>query len=59
MKMTAEQMWDKLIEMGVSEETLQVVTDINGYTEKTMESVLFATTAYRTFDQLEDESDDE
>lgn len=51
--MTINQMWDKLLEMGVSEQTLQIVTDINGYSEQTMLDVLYAYSGYRTFEQLE------
>lgn len=50
----ADQMWDALIEQGVSEQTLQIVTAINGYSTETMENVLYAHTAYRSFDQIED-----
>jgi hypothetical protein len=53
--MTIEQMWDKLAELGVSEQTLQVVTNINGYNETTMTDVLYAHTGYRSFDQLQGE----
>lgn len=47
--------WDALIDMGVSEDTLRVVTSINGYSVDTLEDVLYATTGYRSFEQLEDE----
>lgn len=47
-------MWDKLEELGVSEETIQVVTSINGYSEETMEDILYTVTGYRSFEQLED-----
>lgn len=50
--MTIEQMWAELQEQGVSEETLQVVTDINGYSTEAMEDILYAVTGYRSFDQL-------
>lgn len=54
--MDTNEMWDYLMEtVGVSEETLQVVTAINGYSTDTMEAVLYATTGYRDFDQMEDE----
>lgn len=52
--MDKNEMWDALIEQGVSEQTLQIVTAINGYTTETMEDVLYAATGYRSFDQLED-----
>lgn len=50
--MTTEEMWDILVDMGVSEETLQIVTDINGYNQQTMEDILYAKFGYRSFDQL-------
>jgi len=50
--MSIEQMWDALLDMGVSEETLQVVTDINGYNEWTMYDILYAVFGYRDFGQL-------
>lgn len=50
--MTTEDMWDKLIDMGVSEETLQIVTDINGYNQQTMEDILYAKFGYQSFDQF-------
>lgn len=52
--MDKNEMWDKLEELGVSEETIRVVTDINGYSEETMLDILYAVTGYRNFDQLED-----
>lgn len=48
-------MWDTLEAMGVEEQTLQIVTSINGYNEDTMTDVLYAHTGYRNFDQMEDE----
>ena len=54
-KMDKNEMWDRLLEMGTSEETLQVVTCINGYSEETMLDILYAQYGYRNFDQLEDE----
>lgn len=50
--MQLSDMWDTLTTMGVSEETIQVVTDINGHNEEAMEDILYATTGYRSFDQL-------
>lgn len=46
------QAWDALLAMGVSEQTLQIVTSINGYTLSTMEDILYAHTGYRNFDQV-------
>lgn len=53
-KMETDEMWNKLIEMGVSEEVLQVVTAINGYNEQSMLDILYAQYGYRDFDQLEE-----
>ena len=54
--MSYDEMWDYLIEaVGVSEETLQIVTAINGYSAETLRDVLYAKTGYRDFDQLDDE----
>ena len=48
-------LWDKLIELGVSQDTLQIITNINGYNTKTLNDVLYAKFGYRSIDQLEDE----
>lgn len=53
--MDTAQAWDKLIEMGVSEETLQVVTDICGYSLGTLEGVLYSVSGYEDFEQLEED----
>ena len=47
-------MWDALLEIGAEEQTLRVVTDINGYNEDTMYDILYALTGYRNFEQIED-----
>lgn len=52
--LTKDEMWDSLIEQGVTEQTLQIVTAINGYSTETMLDVLYAATGYRSFDQMED-----
>ena len=57
--MTIEEMWESLILIGVSEETLNVVTCINGCNEETMKDVLHAVTGYRDFNQLLKESGNE
>ena len=45
-------LWDFILENGIcSEETLQVVTNINGYTEDAMMSVIFACTGNRNLEQ--------
>lgn len=50
--MRKEDMWNKLLELGVCEQALQIVTDINRYSTETLEDVLYAHTGYRAFDQL-------
>lgn len=58
--MSVEEAWDYLIETGLaSEETLQVVTSINGYSLDTLESVLYATAGYHSFDQYLDEDEED
>lgn len=58
--MSVEDAWDYLLTNGLaSEETLQVVTNINGYSLKTLEDVLYATAGYHSFDQLDEEDEDE
>lgn len=53
--MKVEEAWDYLIETGLAtEQTLQVVTSINGYSLDTLESVLYATSGYRNFNQTEE-----
>ena len=48
-----DELWDYLVENEVaSKETLQVVTNINGFNLESLESVLFATTGYRDLDQI-------
>lgn len=51
---TIEAMWQTLLDMGVSEETLQTVTDINGYNEQSMKDILYSCFGYNDFDQLND-----
>ena len=47
-------MWNWLEDVvGVSEQTLQVVTDINGYTMETLNDILWAVTGYRSKEQYE------
>lgn len=56
MMMTAEQMHDYLVDVvGVQEETVNVVTAINGYSTESMCDILYAVTGYRDFEQYEEE----
>ena len=54
-KYSLDDMYDTLIEIGVSEETLGFATGTYGYNETTLCDVLYYFTGYRDFDQLEDE----
>lgn len=42
-------MWNALEDIGVSEQTLQIVTDINGYNEQTMLDILYAYSRFILF----------
>lgn len=58
--MTTEAMYDYLMDvLGVSQETMSVVCCINGFNTETMESILYAVTGYRSFEQLEDDLNEE
>jgi hypothetical protein len=48
-------LWDKLIELGISEDTLQIITNINGYNEDTLNDILYAKFGYRSIEQMEEE----
>lgn len=52
--MDKNQMWDALLAIGLTEETLQVVSNLNGFTEDTMTDILYVHTGLRSFDQIED-----
>jgi hypothetical protein len=47
-----ERAWNTLLELGTSEETLHVVTEINGLSIETLEDILYAMYGYHHFDQL-------
>ena len=50
--LTINEMLDTLLDLGLSEQTLQIVTDINGYNEQSMKDILYSVTGYNDFDQL-------
>ena len=50
--LSINEMWSTLLDLGVSEQTLKVVTDINGYNEQAMKNILYSVTGYNDFDQL-------
>lgn len=51
--MKTNDIWNYLVDNNiVSEETLQVITSINGYNEDTLNDVIYAVTGYRDIEQL-------
>ena len=53
MEKELNELWENLVEYGIAtEEELQLVTDINGYSIDTLNSVLYARTAYRNWKQF-------
>lgn len=56
--MSIEEMWDTLTENGVSEDTLQIITDINGYSAETLNSVCYAKFGYHDVAELETEDNE-
>lgn len=53
--MTESDMWDALLEMGVSEEALQIVTDVAGYSKQTLRGVLYSVEGTETFPDEEED----
>lgn len=53
--MNANDMWDALLDMGVSEEALRIVTDVAGYSERTLRGVLYSVEGTETFPEEEEE----
>ena len=50
---TKEFLWDELIELGIAtQEELKLITCINGYSEETLNDVIYARTGYRSIEQL-------
>jgi len=48
-------LWDYLLEAGIATENeLKLVTNINGYNLESLESILYARTAYRSLEQILD-----
>jgi len=47
--------WDYLIEYSIAtEEEIQLVTNINGYTEEQLNNIIYAKTGYRNIEQLQE-----
>lgn len=51
---TVENMREMLIDLGVTEEAINLVANINGDTPETMQDILFASFGYRYFSQLKE-----
>jgi len=55
-----QEIWDYIIDNGIaSEEALILITNINGYSVDTLNDVLYATTGYRSIEQIDDEEVDD
>lgn len=53
--MDKNEMWDFLIENNIArEETLRVVTNINGFSIETLNDVLYSETGYRDIEQYKE-----
>lgn len=51
-----EAMWSELILRDIAtEDEIQLVTSINGYTIETLNDILYVRTGYRSLDQMEEE----
>lgn len=56
--MEVSELYDKIIEYNIaSEETLNIITDINGYSVDTLNDVIYAATGYRSIEQFEGEEE--
>lgn len=55
-----ERIWNYLIRYGISnEEELELVTDVAGYSVKTLEAVIYSKTGYNDLEQLMEEMGNE
>jgi len=51
--------WNYLIDNGIAtDEELKLITCINGYNEKALNSVIYARTGYRSLEQLKNENEE-
>lgn len=54
--MDKSEIWQRLLDWNIATEAeIQLVTDINGYTEEALLAILYSRTGYRNFEQMEDE----
>lgn len=50
-KLSTDERWNLMLENGIStEEIMQVVTDINGYTNQALDDIFDVTTEWHTFE---------
>ena len=51
-KMTKDEMWKNIVDCGIAtDDELSLVTCINGYSEETLNDVVYARTGYRDLEQ--------
>lgn len=50
-----DEMYNRLVNLGVSPDAINLVASINGYSEETMLDILYAEFGYRDFEQLDDD----
>ena len=54
-----ESTWEYLVDKGIAtEQELILVTSINGYNMESLNDIIYARTAYRTVEQLQEEDED-
>jgi len=55
--LTKEQIWNYIVEYNIAtEEELQLITQINGYNENSLNDVIYARTGYNDIAQLMEEN---
>jgi len=58
--MDIESTWEYLVDQGIAtEKELQLITNINGYNMESLNDVIYAKTAYRNAEQLQEEEDED
>ena len=51
--------WDYLVDNNIAtDDEIQLVTDINGLTEETLNDIIYARTGYHNIEQLEEAGDE-
>jgi hypothetical protein len=58
--MKIETLWDNLVDYSIATgEELQLVTKINGYSENSLNDVLYVRTGYRSWEQYQGENEED